>query len=108
MGVVYKARQISLNREVAVKMIRNAEFASEDQIRRFQNEAESVALFDHPGIVPIYEVGKHEDRRYFGMKLIEGEGLDKRLKASPLDPGIAAGLVAEVAEAIHHAHQRGL
>jgi tetratricopeptide (TPR) repeat protein/tRNA A-37 threonylcarbamoyl transferase component Bud32 len=108
MGVVYKARQVSLNRDVAVKMIRNAEFASEEQIRRFQNEAESVALVDHPGIVPIYEVGNHEDQRYFSMKLIEGEGLDKRLKASPLKPGIAAELVAEVAEAIHHAHQRGL
>jgi tetratricopeptide (TPR) repeat protein/tRNA A-37 threonylcarbamoyl transferase component Bud32 len=108
MGVVYKARQISLNRDVAVKMIRNAEFASEDQVRRFQNEAESVALFDHPGIVPIYEVGNHEDQRYFSMKLIEGEGLDKRLKASPLKPRVAAKLVAEVAEAIHHAHQRGL
>jgi tetratricopeptide (TPR) repeat protein len=108
MGVVYKARQISLNRDVAVKMIRNAEFASADQIRRFQNEAESVALFDHPGIVPIYEVGNHEDQRYFSMKLIEGEGLDKQLKASPLEPRIAAKLVAEIAEAIHHAHQRGL
>jgi tetratricopeptide (TPR) repeat protein/tRNA A-37 threonylcarbamoyl transferase component Bud32 len=108
MGVVYKARQISLNRNVALKMIRNSEFASEDQIRRFQNEAEAVALFDHPAIVPIYEVGLHGDQRYFSMKLIEGEGLDKRLKSAPLKPRIAAQLVAEVAEAIHHAHQRGL
>jgi serine/threonine-protein kinase len=108
MGVVYRARQISLNRDVAVKMIRNAEFASEEQIRRFQNEAESVALFDHPGIVPIYEVGSHEDQRYFSMKLIEGEALDKRVKASALKPEVAAKMVAEVAEAIHHAHQRGL
>jgi tetratricopeptide (TPR) repeat protein/tRNA A-37 threonylcarbamoyl transferase component Bud32 len=108
MGVVYKARQISLNRDVALKMIRNSELASEDQIRRFQNEAEAVALFDHPGIVPIYEVGLHGDQRYFSMKLIEGAGLDKRLKSSPLKPRVAAELVAEVAEAIHHAHQRGL
>ena len=108
MGVVYKARQISLNRNVALKMIRNSEFASEDQIRRFQNEAEAVALFDHPAIVPIYEVGLHGDQRYFSMKLIEGEGLDKRLKSAPLKPRIAAQFVAEVAEAIHHAHQRGL
>jgi tetratricopeptide (TPR) repeat protein/tRNA A-37 threonylcarbamoyl transferase component Bud32 len=108
MGVVYKARQVSLNRNVALKMIRNSEFASEDQIRRFQNEAEAVALFDHPAIVPIYEVGLHGDQRYFSMKLIEGEGLDKRLKSAPLKPRIAAQLVAEVAEAIHHAHQRGL
>lgn len=108
MGVVYKARQLSLNREVALKMIRNSELASEDQIRRFQNEAEAVALFDHPGIVPIYEVGLHGDQRYFSMKLIDGEGLDKRLKSGPLKPRVAAELVAEVAEAIHHAHQRGL
>jgi tetratricopeptide (TPR) repeat protein/tRNA A-37 threonylcarbamoyl transferase component Bud32 len=108
MGVVYKAKQISLNREVALKMIRNSELASEDQIRRFQNEAEIVALFDHPAIVPIYEVGIHGDQRYFSMKLIDGAGLDKRIKSSPLDPRVAAELVAEVAEAIHHAHQRGL
>jgi tetratricopeptide (TPR) repeat protein/tRNA A-37 threonylcarbamoyl transferase component Bud32 len=108
MGVVYKARQISLNRDVALKMIRNSELATEDQIRRFQNEAEAVALFDHPGIVPIYEVGVHGDQRYFSMKLIDGAGLDKRLKPSPLQPRVAAKLVAEVAEAIHHAHQRGL
>ena len=108
MGVVYKARQISLNREVALKMIRNSELASEDQIRRFQNEAEIVALFDHPAIVPIYEVGIHGDQRYFSMKLIDGAGLDKRIKSSPLDPRVAAELVTEVAEAIHHAHQRGL
>ena len=108
MGVVYKARQISLNRDVALKMIRNSELATEDQIRRFQNEAEAVALFDHPGIVPIYEVGVHGDQRYFSMKLIDGAGLDKRIKSSPLKPGDAAKLVAEIAEAIHHAHQRGL
>ena len=108
MGVVYKARQISLNRDVALKMIRNSELASEDQIRRFQNEAEAVALFDHPAIVPIYEVGLHGDQRYFSMKLIDGAGLDKRLKSAALKPRVAAQLVAEVAEAIHHAHQRGL
>jgi tetratricopeptide (TPR) repeat protein/tRNA A-37 threonylcarbamoyl transferase component Bud32 len=108
MGVVYKARQISLHRDVALKMIRNSELATEDQIRRFQNEAEAVALFDHPGIVPIYEVGVHGDQRYFSMKLIDGAGLDKRIKSSPLKPSDAAKLVAEIAEAIHHAHQRGL
>ena len=80
MGVVYKARQITLNRLVALKMIRNAEFASEDQVRRFQNEAEAVATLDHPGIVPIYEVGTYEDQRYFSMKLVEGHGLDKKLE----------------------------
>jgi hypothetical protein len=70
MGVVYKARQLSLNRPVALKMIRNAEFAGPEQLQRFQNEAEAVAHLDHPGIVPIYEVGIYEDQRYFSMKLI--------------------------------------
>jgi hypothetical protein len=82
MGVVYKARQLTLNRLVALKMIRNAEFASEDQVRRFQNEAEAVATLDHPGIVPIYEVGTYEDQRYFSMKLVDGQGLDKKLEGS--------------------------
>ena len=79
MGVVYRARQITLNRQVALKMISNSEFASEDQVRRFQNEAEAVAALDHPGIVPIYEVGTFEDQRYFSMKLIDGRGMEKAL-----------------------------
>ncbi len=108
MGVVYWARQLTLNRLVALKMIRNAEFASEDQVRRFQNEAEAVATLDHPGIVPIYEVGTFEDQRYFTMKLVEGQGLDKKLAELSTDPRTAARVVAEVADAVNHAHQRGI
>jgi tetratricopeptide (TPR) repeat protein/tRNA A-37 threonylcarbamoyl transferase component Bud32 len=108
MGVVYKARQLTLNRLVALKMIRNAEFASEDQVRRFQNEAEAVATLDHPGIVPIYEVGTFEDQRYFSMKLVEGQGLDKKLEELAKNPRAAARVVAEVADAVNHAHQRGI
>jgi tetratricopeptide (TPR) repeat protein/tRNA A-37 threonylcarbamoyl transferase component Bud32 len=108
MGVVYKARQVSLNRPVALKMIRSAEFAGEDQIRRFQNEAEAVAMLDHPGIVPVYEVGQFQDQRYFSMKLIEGAGLDKHLTSLAAKPRDAAKLVADVADAIYHAHQRGI
>ncbi len=108
MGIVYKARQISLNRLVALKMIRNAEFANEDQVRRFQNEAEAVATLDHPGIVPIYEVGTHEDMRYFSMKLVEGQGLDKALEDLAKDPRAAARVVSEVADAVNHAHRRGI
>jgi serine/threonine protein kinase len=99
---------VSLNRPVALKMIRSAEFAGEEQIRRFQNEAEAVAMLDHPGIVPVYEVGQYQDQRYFSMKLIDGDGLDKRLKDLAKTPRDAANLVAEVADAVYHAHQRGI
>ncbi len=108
MGVVFRARQITLNRQVALKMIRNAEFADDDQLRRFQNEAEAVATLDHPGIVPIYEVGTYEDQRYFSMKLVDGRGMDAALTSLKADPRLAATTVAEVADAIHHAHQRGI
>jgi eukaryotic-like serine/threonine-protein kinase len=108
MGLVYKARQLSLNRPVALKMIKAARFASADDLRRFQNEAEAVARLDHPNIVPIFEVGQLDDQHYFGMKLIAGESLDKRLKAFADDPRRAARLMATTAGAIHHAHQRGI
>ncbi|MDX2038440.1 MAG: protein kinase [Isosphaeraceae bacterium] len=108
MGVVYRARQVSLNRLVAVKMIRNADFASEEQLRRFALEAESVAHLDHPGIVPIYEIGRHEDQRYFSMKLIEGSSLEKRLPECPAHPRRSVELVVGIADAISHAHQRGI
>ena len=78
MGIVYKARQLSLNRPVALKMIKAARFAGADEVRRFQNESEAVAQLDHPNIVPIFEVGQFEDQHYFSMKLIAGESLDKR------------------------------
>ncbi len=108
MGIVYKARQLSLNRPVALKMIRAARFASVDEVHRFQNEAEAVARLDHPNIVPIFEVGQFEDQHYFSMKLVAGESLDKRLKDYTADPRRAARLAAVTAGAIHHAHQRGI
>ena len=108
MGVVYKARQISLNRPVALKMIRSGALGSEDELRRFQNEAEAVAQLDHPNIVPIFEVGQYEDQHYFSMKLVAGGGLDRRLHEYVAEPRRAARLVAETAAAIHHAHQRGI
>jgi serine/threonine-protein kinase len=108
MGVVYAARQMSLNRPVALKLIRDGEFASADDRRRFQNEAEAVALLDHPNIVPIYEVGEHEGRRYFSMKLVSGGSLEKRLAAYRDDFHAAARLVADTADAVHHAHMRGI
>src|SRR3954471_16149694 len=108
MGVVYRARQVSLDRPVALKMIRAGVLAGDDELRRFQNEAEAVALLDHPGIVPVYEVGEHDGQRYFSMKLVQGGNLAGRLDAYHDDPRAAAALLAEAAEAVHHAHVRGI
>jgi serine/threonine-protein kinase len=108
MGVVYEAHQVSLNRPVAIKLVRSGSFASESELLRFRNEAEAVAQLDHPHVVPIYEVGTHRDRHFFSMKLIAGSSLDRRLAEFADDPRAAARLVAVVAEAIHHAHQRGI
>jgi tetratricopeptide (TPR) repeat protein len=108
MGVVYEARQVSLNRPVALKMVRAGLLAGGDELRRFQNEAEAVALLDHPGIVPVYEVGEHEGQHYFSMKLVPGGSLVPLLPQYKDDPRAAARLVAEAAEAVAHAHARGV
>ncbi len=108
MGIVFKARQMSLNRPLALKMIRSAALASEDERRRFQNEAEAIATLDHPHIVPILEVGNYEGQRYFTMKLIGGTSLNQKLTDYVGDPRSAAKLLKHVAEAVHHAHQRGI
>ncbi len=108
MGVVYRARQVSLNRPVALKMIKAGMLADETELRRFQNEAEAVALLDHPGVVPVYEVGDHDGQRYFSMRLVEGGNLSSRLSVLKKDPRAAAALLAETAEAVHHAHMRGI
>jgi WD40 repeat protein len=107
-GVVYKARQLSLNRPVALKMIRAGSWADEDEVRRFRNEAEAIANLDHPRIVTIHEVGRYQGRHYFSMKLVEGPSLDRRLGDYAAQPCTAARLVAEIARAVHHAHQRGI
>src|SRR5262249_62097934 len=100
--------QRSLNRPVALKMIRASRFPSADEVRRFHNEAEAVARLDHPNILPIFEVGQFQDEHYFSMKLIAGESLDKRLKDYTAEPRRAARLVPVLGGAIHHAHQRGI
>ena len=108
MGFVYRAKQLSLNRIVALKMIKPGLLADDQGLRRFQNEVEAVALLDHPGVVPIYEVGEHEGQRYFSMKLIEGGSLAQRLARFRDDPRAAVLLMIELAWAIQHAHVRGI
>ncbi len=107
MGVVYRARQVSLNREVAVKMILAGQFAGSAQKARFRREAEAAAQLRHPNIVAIHEVGEFEGRSYFSMDYIEGPTLAARLKQGPITPAEAAKLVRVLAEAVHYAHQRG-
>jgi len=108
MGVVFLARQISLNRPVAVKMILAGQLANETDVKRFYTEAEAAANLDHPGIVPIYEVGQHEGQHYFSMGFVEGQSLAQKLAAGPLPPREAAALMVKVAGAIEYAHERGV
>jgi tRNA A-37 threonylcarbamoyl transferase component Bud32 len=108
MGVVYKARQVTLNRLVAVKMILDGVLARDLTVKRFHQEAEAAARLDHQNIVPIYEIGEHEGLHYFSMKLIEGGNLGGHRGAAPADLRSAALRVATVARAVHHAHQRGI
>jgi tRNA A-37 threonylcarbamoyl transferase component Bud32 len=105
MGVVYKARQTSLNRVVALKMILHSELATPLDVARFRLEAEAAAGLDHPNIVPIYEVGEHDGQQYYSMKLVEGGNL---AQSPPIAIGGLVALMATVARAVHYAHQRGI
>jgi serine/threonine-protein kinase len=108
MGVIFKAKQRSLNRVVAIKMILAGRLASEADVTRFRMEAEAVAQLEHEAIVGIYEVGEHHGQQYFSMRLIEGGSLAGRMQQYRNDPRAAALLVVRVARAVHHAHQRGV
>lgn len=108
MGVVYKARQVKLNRVVAVKTILGGRLANESDVRRFQTEAAAAAGLEHPGIVPVYDVGEYEGQHYFSMGFIDGESLAARIARGPLPAREAAELAAAVADAIQFAHDRGV
>lgn len=102
MGAVFEAKQRSLGRTVALKIILGSRFATADDVRRFRNEAESVARLDHPGIVPVYEVGEHGGEHFFSMAFVGGGSLDDR--EVPMAPIPAAHILERVADAIHYAH----
>src|SRR5262249_24847828 len=114
MGEVYKAWQPSLKRWVALKMIRDARLADPGERQRFRAEAEAVAGLDHPQIVPVYEVGEHHGLPFFSLKVIEGGSRRKAIDRGAWAPKTRGGLrriarlVARVARAVHHAHQRGV
>lgn len=108
MGVVYRARQISLNRIVAVKVLLFGRFASAEFVKRFRAEAEAVASLHHPHIVGIYSVGEHQGQHYFAMEFIEGGNLAGLVQQNPLPPRQAARLVETLAEAVAYAHGRGI
>src|SRR5438876_4795727 len=107
-GVVYRARQKSLNRVVALKVIGLGHWATEAHLKRFRREAEAAASLDHSGIVPIYEVGERDGSCYFSMKLIEGGQLDEVAKQEPMPIRRAVELIAKVARTVHYAHEHGI
>jgi WD40 repeat protein/serine/threonine protein kinase len=108
MGVVYKARQRSLNRTVALKMILTGELASEEEVARFHTEAESAAGLKHPNIVNIHDVGVEAGHHFFSMDYIEGRNLEELILENPLPARQAASYLLEIAEAIEYAHQQGI
>jgi WD40 repeat protein len=108
MGVVYRARQLGLNRIVALKMTLTGQFAGDGERARFQAEAEAAGQLDHPHIVPIYEVGEYGGQPYFSMGFVEGQSLKGLIADGPLPARQAAEIVKTVSEAVHYAHTKGI
>jgi ABC-type amino acid transport substrate-binding protein len=108
MGVVYRARQAGLNREVALKMVLAGGHAGEAEIARFRLEAESLARLAHPNIVTVYEIGEHGGRPYFSLELCPGGSLERKLNGTPMTANEAAALVELLAGAVHAAHDAGV
>jgi WD40 repeat protein len=109
MGVVYRARQVSLDREVAIKLLAAGVWASAEFIERFRREAQNAARMQHPNIVPVYEVGSHDELQFFSMSLVRGPSLAAKLRSTgTLAPQRAAQLLRTVAEAVDYAHRLGV
>src|SRR6476659_7025877 len=107
-GVVYRARQKSLNRTVALKVIGLGQWSSTPHLKRFRHEAEAAARLEHPQIVPIYEIGERDGSCYFSMQFIEGGQLDQILKREPMSPRRAAELLVKIARTVQFAHEHGI
>src|SRR5256885_3166925 len=107
-GVVFRARQKSLNRTVALKVISLGQWASKAHLRGFRLDAEAAARWEPPGIVPIYEVGERDGSCYFSMKFVEGGQLDEVIHRTPMSIRQAAELIAKVARTVHYAHEHGI
>ncbi len=107
-GVVFRARQKSLNRTVALKVISLGQWASKAHLKRFRREAEAAASLDHPSIVPIYEVGERDGSCYFSMKFVEGGQLHEVIRRRPISIRQAAKLIAKLARTVHYAHEHGI
>ncbi len=107
-GVVYRARQKSLNRTVALKVIGLGQWATQAHLKRFRLEAEAAARLDHPCIVPIYEIGERESSCYFSMKLVEGGQLDEVVGREPMPIRRAVEVIAKLARTVHYAHEHGI
>ena len=108
MGVVYKARQRNADRIVALKMILSGQLAGEDEVSRFHSEAKAAANLDHPGIVPVHDVGEIDGQHYFSMGYVEGGSLSEKLKDGPLPPRVAVEYMKSIAEAVAFAHAKGV
>lgn len=108
MGVVYRARQISLDRVVAVKMLLFGQFSSDEFVRRFKAEASAAAALQHPNIVAIHEIGEHDGMPYFSMDYVEGKSLAEIVRERPMPVREVAVSVQVLARAVHYAHLRGV
>jgi WD40 repeat protein len=108
MGVIYRARQLSLGRTVAVKLLLLGRYSSAESVERFRREAQSAAALRHPNIVAIHEIGEHEGQQFFSMDYVEGQNLAETVRAGPLEPRRSAEVVGAIAQAIHFAHEHGV
>src|SRR5260370_20314129 len=107
-GVVYRARQKSLNRTVALKVIGLGQWSTTPHLRRFRHEAEAAARLEHPQIVPIYEIGERDGSCYFSMKFVEGGQLDQIVRREPMSTRRAAELLVKIARTVQFAHEHAI